>query len=47
MANTNIQKVANAYSKIFNPLRFLTKPQIERMTADWQHGSDVTLQVVF
>lgn len=45
--NTTIQKVASAYSKIFNPLRFLTKPQIERMIVDWQHGSDVQLQLVF
>lgn len=46
-ANTPIDKVANIYQKLFNPLRFLTKPQIERMTTDWQHGSDVQMQLVF
>lgn len=45
--NTPIDKVANIYQKLFNPLRFLTKPQIERMTTDWQHGSDVQMQLVF
>lgn len=47
MANTSIEKVANVYSKMFNPLRTLTKPQIERMVTDWQHGDDVRMQLVF
>lgn len=47
MANTPIQKVASAFSKMFNPLRTLTKPKIERMVTDWQHGDDVLMQMVF
>lgn len=47
MANTPIQKVANVFSKLFNPLRTLTKPQIERMVNDWHHGADVKMQMVF
>lgn len=47
MANTPITKVANIFSKMFNPLRMLTKPQIERMVNDWHHGDDVRMQLVF
>lgn len=47
MANTSIQKVANVFSKLFNPLRTLTKPQIEKMVNDWHHGDDVRMQMVF
>lgn len=47
MANQSIDKVANVFSKLFNPLRTLTKPQIERMVNDWHHGDDVRLQTVF
>lgn len=47
MANTSIEKVANVFSKMFNPLRTLTKPQIEKMINDWHHGDDVRLQMVF
>lgn len=47
MANTSIQKVANAFSKMFNPLRTLTKPQIEKMITDWHHGDDTKMQLVF
>lgn len=41
------QKVANVFSKMFNPLRSLTKPQIERMVNDWHHGDDTRMQMVF
>lgn len=47
MANTSIQKVANVFSKMFNPLRTLTKPQIERMVNDWHHGDDCRMQMIF
>ena len=47
MANTSVQKVENVFSKMFNPLRTLTKPQIERMVTDWHHGDDVRMQLVF
>lgn len=47
MANTSTEKVANVFSKMFNPLRMLTKPQIERMVNDWHHGDDVRMQLVF
>lgn len=47
MANTSIEKVANVFSKLFNPLRTLTKPQIEKMVNDWHHGDDVRMQMVF
>ena len=44
---TPVEKVANVFSKMFNPLRNLTKPQIERMITSWHHGSDVRMQMVF
>lgn len=44
---TSVEKVANVFSKMFNPLRNLTKPQIERMITNWHHGSDVRMQMVF
>lgn len=44
---TSVEKVANVFSKMFNPLRNLTKPQIERMITSWHHGSDVRMQMVF
>ena len=47
MANTPIDKVANVFSKLFNPLRSLTKRQIERMVENWHHGDDVRMQMVF
>lgn len=47
MANTPVEKVANVFSKMFNPLRMLTKPQIERMVNNWHHGDDVRMQMVF
>ena len=47
MANTPTSKVANVYSKLFNPLRTLTKPQIEKMINDFHHGDDVRMQMVF
>lgn len=47
MANTSIDKVANVFSKLFNPLRSLTKTQIERMVNNWHHGDDVRMQMVF
>lgn len=47
MANTPVEKVANVFSKLFNPLRSLTKPQIERMVTNWHHGDDVRMQMVF
>lgn len=47
MANTSTDRVANVYSKMFNPLRSLTKPQIERMVNDWHHGADARMQMVF
>lgn len=47
MANTSIEKVANVFSKMFNPLRTLTKPQIEKMVNDSHHGDDVRMQMVF
>ena len=47
MANTNTSKVANVFSKMFNPLRMLTKPEIERMITNWHHGDDVRMQLVF
>ena len=43
----SVEKVANVFSKMFNPLRNLTKPQIERMITSWHHGSDVRMQMVF
>lgn len=45
--NTPVEKVANVFSKMFNPLRSLTKPQIERMVNNWHHGDDVRMQMVF
>lgn len=45
--NTPVEKVANVFSKLFNPLRSLTKPQIERMVTNWHHGDDVRMQMVF
>ena len=45
--NTPVEKVANVFSKMFNPLRSLTKPQIERMVTNWHHGDDVRMQMVF
>lgn len=47
MANTPTEKVANVFSKMFNPLRTLTQPQIQRMITDWHHGDDVRMQMVF
>ena len=47
MANTNTSKVANVFSKMWNPLRTLTKPEIERMIINAQHGDDVRMQLVF
>lgn len=47
MANTPTNKIANVFNKIFNPLRVLTKPQIERMIDNYRHGDDVRLQLVF
>lgn len=47
MANTSIERVANVFSKLFNPLRSLTKTQIERMVNNWHHGDDVRMQMVF
>lgn len=47
MANTPTNKVANVFNKIWNPLRMLTKPQIERMIDNYRHGDDVRLQLVF
>ena len=47
MANTPIEKVANVFSKMFNPLRSLTKTQIEQMINDGHHGDDVRMQMVF
>lgn len=48
MARTQeITKVANAFSKVWNPLRVLTKPQLERMLENYHHGSDVRMQVLF
>ena len=47
MANTSIQKVANVFSKLFNPLRTLTMPQIAKMVNDSHHGDDVRMQMVF
>ena len=43
MANTSTSKVQNVFNKIFNPLRMLTKPQIERMIDNYRHGDDVRL----
>lgn len=45
--NMTTEKVANVFSKIFNPLRLMTKPQIEKMWNDSLHGADVKLQVLF
>ena len=47
MANTSTTKVANVFSKLWNPLRTLTKPEIERMMSDANHGDDVRMQLVF
>ena len=47
MANTSIEKVSNVFSKLFNPLRSLTKTQIERMIQNYHHGDDVRMQMVF
>ncbi|WP_407450936.1 DUF935 family protein [Fibrobacter sp.] len=47
MANTPINKVANVFTKMFNPLRSLTQPQIERMITSSHHGDDVRMQMVF
>lgn len=44
---SNISKVASVWTKFFNPLRDLTKPQIERLVVDTHHGDDVRLQVIF
>ena len=45
--NMTTEKVANVFSRVFNPLRQLTKPQIEKMWNDSLHGADVKLQVLF
>ena len=42
-----VEKIPNVFNKIFNPLRMLTKPQIERMIDNYRHGDDVRLQLVF
>lgn len=47
MAKMTIQKVANVFSVLFNPLRSLTKTQIERMIQNYHHGDDVRMQMVF
>lgn len=44
---TSSEKVANIFSAMYNPLRFLTKPQIERLIENWHHGDDVRMQLVF
>lgn len=44
---TSSGKVANIFSTMYNPLRFLTKPQIERLIENWHHGDDVRMQLVF
>lgn len=44
---SNAQKVASVWSRLFNPLRSLTKTQIERMVEDMHHGDDVRAQLVF
>lgn len=45
--NMTTEKVANVFSRIYNPLRLMTKPQIEKMWNDSLHGADVKLQVLF
>lgn len=47
MAKMTTEKVANVFSKFYNPLRTLTKPQIERMITDSHHGDDVKMQMIF
>ena len=42
-----VDKVQNVFSVMFNPLRSLTKTQIERMVNNWHHGDDVRMQMVF
>lgn len=43
----NSSKVQNAFSVMFNPLRQLSKPQIERMINNANHGADSRLQLIF
>lgn len=37
------QKVANVFNVVYNPLRYLTKTQIERMVNNYRHGDDVRM----
>lgn len=40
-------KVANIFSKMWNPLRNLSRPEIERMIRNSEHGDDVRLQIAY
>lgn len=40
-------KAQDIFSKTFNPLRWLSKPQIEQMISNWLRGDDVLIQAVF
>lgn len=42
-----LEKVRSIFSTVMNPLRGLTKPQIERLLIDMKHGNDAVLQGVF
>jgi len=42
-----LNKVRSIFSNIMNPLRGLTKPQIEMLLTDMKHGNDTILQAAF
>lgn len=42
-----LNKVRSIFSNIMNPLRGLTKPQIEMLLTDMKHGNDAILQAAF
>lgn len=41
------EKVQNVFSAMYNPLRSLTAPEVERLISDSHHGDDAKLQCIF
>ena len=44
---SKISKINSNWATCINPLRGLTKPQIEQMLQNARHGNDVRLQIAF
>lgn len=42
-----LDKINSIFSKLYNPLAYLNKPEIERLFQNAKHGDDVLLQAVF